>query len=103
MAIYEVPLKPQPQEFDIFLANGVRYRLRTFYNDTPDGGWALDISDDLGNPLICGIPLVTGANLLAQYDYVGIGGVMWVNGDGDPAAVPLFTNLGVTSHLYYEV
>ncbi|MDR3488822.1 MAG: hypothetical protein P4M05_28455 [Bradyrhizobium sp.] len=100
LTIYEIPLSPNPQTMSITLA-GVVYQLRFHYANVREGGWLLDISDNLGNPLVCGIPLVTGVDLLAQYAYLGIGGVLFVKSDGDPDAVPTFDDLGVTSHLYF--
>ena len=61
----------------------------------------MDIGDVNGNPLVSGIALVTGADLLGQYAYLGIGGQLIVMTDGDPSAIPTFTNLGIESHLYY--
>jgi hypothetical protein len=101
MAIYEIPISPNPQRFSISMA-GAAYNLRLIYIDAPDAGWLLDIDDVNDNPLICGIPLVTGADLLAQYAYLGIGGQLFCTTDGDPSAVPTFANLGVTSHLYFQ-
>lgn len=36
------------------------------------GGWFMDIADDNENPILMGIPLVTGSNLLEQFAYLGI-------------------------------
>jgi hypothetical protein len=102
MAVYEIPLSPRPQSFSITFPNGVTYVLRLIYLFTPDDCWLLDISDAQGNPIVCGIPLVTGADLLAQYAYAGFGCKMFVTTDGDPMAVPRFFNLGITAHLYIE-
>ncbi len=44
-----------------------------------------------------------GTNLLEQYDYLGLGGVLWCQTTDDPDAVPTFGNLGVGSHLYWWV
>lgn len=106
MSVYQIPLSPGvAQGFVAPLAGGVAYNFRVFYVDAPDGdgGWMMDISDSLGNPLLAGVPLVTGADLLAQYAYLGIGGTIYVITDGDPSAPPTFQNLGVNSHLAYEV
>lgn len=78
------------------------YVLTFIYNDQLDGGWYMDIGDALNNPLSLGIPLITGADLLAQYAAdVGIPGQMEVQTDHDLYAVPTFDNLGVNSHLYF--
>ena len=101
MAAFEIPLSPRPQTFVIALG-GTSYTLRFHFANTDQGGWLLDIGDAANNPLICGIPLVTGADLLEQYPDVGIAGRLFVLSDGDPGAVPTFMNLGVSSHVYFD-
>lgn len=101
MPFYEIPLSPRPQRMTIPLG-GVTYQLRFGYADEPEGGWFMDIADAGGNPLVLGVPLVTGTDLLQQYRYLGIPGRLWVTTDADPDAVPTFDNLGVTSHLLFE-
>jgi predicted Zn-dependent protease with MMP-like domain len=100
MTTYEIPLSPSPQTFSILLV-GVLYQLTVRYADAPEGGWMLDIADQAGNDILNGAPLVTGHDLLEQYDYLGIGGSLAVSTDGDPDAIPTFENLGVQSHLYF--
>jgi hypothetical protein len=97
---YEIPLSPEPQEFAVTLAGAERI-LRLAYADAPEGGWLLDIKTSAGDPIICGIPLVTGTDLLAQYAYLGIGGQLHVATDGDAGAVPTFDDLGITSRLFF--
>ena len=101
MTVYEIPLSPQPQRMTIALA-GVTYRMRFHYANVDQGGWLLDIGDANGVPLVAGMPLVTGADLLAQFPDLGFGGKLFVVSDGDPSAVPTFEDLGVTSRLYFE-
>jgi hypothetical protein len=100
--VFEIPLAAQPMTFTIPLG-GVTYELTMVYRDATEGGWSLDIDDGYGNPILCGVPLVTGADLLAQYAYLGIGGQLWVRSDGEPDAVPTFANLGQVpgGHLYW--
>jgi hypothetical protein len=104
MQAFEIPLVPSPQRFAVQLG-GTGYSLTFQFRNAglPEAGgtWVVDIGDSLGNPLVCGIPLVTGADLLAQYAYLNFGGALVVTSDGDPDAVPTFDNLGITSHLYW--
>jgi len=103
LTAYEIPLSPQAQTFTISL-NGTTYTLTLIYRSVDDiGGWVLDIGDASNNPLVQGIPLVTGCDLLRQYQYLGIGGGLWVLTDGDPSAVPTFSNLGSLAHVYFVV
>ena len=99
---YEIPLNGNAQQFYITLA-GVTYRMLLMWRESLWGGWFLDINDLSNNPLVQGIPLVTGADLLEQYPDLNIGGSMYVVSDGDPDATPTFDNLGTTSHLYFAV
>ena len=102
MAVFEIPLQPTPQTVTVAFPNGTSYQLRTMYLFTPNDCWLLDISDESGNPIVCGVPLVTGADLLAQYAYLGLGVSMYCTTDGDLLAPPTFYNLGVTAHLWIE-
>ena len=63
--------------------------------------WFLDLADANNNAVLTGIPLVTGLDLLAQYAYLGIGGMLVVQSDNDLSLVPDFNSLGVTGHLYF--
>jgi hypothetical protein len=99
MTPFEIPLKPTPQTLAITLA-GVQYRLTVRWNWVNDS-WVIDISDTNSNPLVTGIPMVTGADLLEQFAYLGFGGQLIAQTDNDPSAVPTFTNLGTTGHLYF--
>lgn len=102
MTIYIIPLNAgTPQTFQIQLA-GVNYQLTVKWNDSADAGWVFDLADaDTNEPLLAGAPFVTGANLLANLNNLGIGGSFIVSTDGMPNAVPTYENLGVNSQLYF--
>jgi hypothetical protein len=105
MSTYEVPLTSQSQTFSVSLA-GKQYQMALTWRDAPlqpGGGWFLDISDPNANAILSGIPLVTGIDLLEQYAYLNFGGQLWVVTDGDPTAIPTFSNLGSSAHLYFVV
>lgn len=95
---YEIPLSPKPQTFNIPLV-GVTYGFTTKWNIF-NASWILDISDASGNAILSGIPLITGADLLAQYGYLAFGFKLVCQTDNDPDAVPTYENLGETGHLY---
>lgn len=104
----EIPLSGTPQAFNIALPQSntqplqvVQYRMVLQYRAAPLGGWVMDLYDGLGNPLLCGTPLVTGADLLAQFAYLGLGGGIGIYSDGVPDAVPSFDNLGSGSHMIW--
>jgi hypothetical protein len=96
---YEVPLVSTPQTLSIALG-GATYNLTVQWNWVAQL-WVLDVADVNNVPLVGGIPLVTGANLLEEYAYLGFGGALIATTDSDPAAPPAFTGLGTTSHLYF--
>lgn len=96
-----IPLINEPQQFEIALA-GVNYLMTCKWNDSDDAGWVLDIADDSGTPIICNMPLITGADLLDGMDYLGIQGSLFIFTDGDDFATPTLLNLGVESNLYFQ-
>jgi hypothetical protein len=104
--VFEIPLNASPERFPIVL-NGTTYTL-VFQFRNPGlpgsgGTWVLDIGDSFGNAIVCGIPLITGTNLLGQYDYLGFAGMMVVISDGEKYAAPTFDNLGINSHVYWVI
>lgn len=102
MAItYEVPTSPQPSSQQIVL-NGTLYQLSLNWCD-PAQCWMLDVADQNNNPIVGGIPLVTGADLLVQLAYlsIGSGGALIVQSDNNPDLVPSFETLGSTGHLFF--
>lgn len=106
MTIYKIPLiAGTPQSLTVTF--GVtEYRLTLRYRDADhdQGIWSLDIADIVTNEdIVCGIPLVTGADLLAQYRYLNIAGSLAIYTEGEPDAVPTFSNLGADSNLYFLV
>lgn len=107
--LYEIPLSPMPQRFSMPLpatpGSNVPLILSFIYRSTDIAGgcgWTLDIASEAAGPLACGIPLVTGTDLLAQFRYLGLVGQLWVFSDAAPTdAVPRFDNLGLGAHLYW--
>lgn len=100
--LFEIPLSGSPQTFAVML-NGTEWRLTFTYRDAPCGmgGWILDIADFTDAAVLCGVPLVTGADLLGQFEYLGLRGFLFVYSDGNPDAVPTFANLGSGSHVIW--
>ena len=99
MSFYEIPLQPTNQNIRISILN-VTYVIRTYYCDIANGGWVIDISDSSGNAILQGLPLVTGADLLGQHEYLDLGFGLMFASDGDINAVSGFNDLGVSGHLY---
>jgi hypothetical protein len=108
--VTEIPLTAASQYFQCPI-NGTVYQFNLIWRApvwAPTSGiWVIDISDPTtGDPIVQGIPLVPGSNLLKPYQYLSIGGgnaELWVVSDGDASIPPTMTNLGSTSHLYLVV
>lgn len=79
--------------------------MKFYWNDIAQS-WNCDFWDEAGlMPIILGVPLVTGSDLLDQFGHLDIGAyailtVMTVGPDLSPDAVPSFDNLGDEGHLY---
>ncbi|MBB3004356.1 hypothetical protein FHX57_006738 [Paraburkholderia tropica] len=95
---YEIPLSAEPQTFNITLA-GTTYGFTVRWN-VQNASWIIDIADSSGDAILSGIPMVTGADLLAQYGYLDFGFQLVAQTDNSPDTVPTYDTLGVTSHLY---
>lgn len=95
MQILEIPLTPDNQKFGIVLA-GMAYQMRINWCEA---FWMLDLMDSSEQPIISGIPLVTGADLLAQYSYLNLGFKLTVVCDDSTQDYPTKTDLGTSSHL----
>lgn len=96
MSVSEIPLAPDSQSFNITLA-GVDYQMRVVWRGVC---WFLDLMDGTGSDLIKGIPLITGADLLAQYRFLGLGFSLYVVCDDPASENPTQFDLGTNSHLY---
>lgn len=99
MSAYPLPVSATAQSFFVQLAN-VPYQLTLRWNSFASC-WILDIADVDSVPLVQGIPVVTGTDLLAPYGYLGIQGGIIALTEGNPDAVPTFTNLGVGGDLFF--
>ena len=98
---YEVPLTPNPQTVVVPLGT-TQYQLTFVWNQYANC-WILDMSDASGKAVISGMPVVTGADMLAQYAYLQIGGILIAQTDSNADGVPTLANLGVTGHVYFIV
>jgi hypothetical protein len=63
----------------------------------------LDIADASGAPVVSGLPLLPGVDLLGQYGHLGIGGALIVMLDSGAGDAVTFNNLGTSAHLRFVV
>ena len=96
---YTIPLTNASQQISIALG-GVIYILTVKWNASAEC-WVLDIADQSGNPIVQGLALVTGCDLLGQYGYLALGGQLICMTDYQSDAIPTFNNLGSNSQLYF--
>lgn len=99
MNTYGVPLTNEAQVFSMGLA-GVDYQFRLYWNEE-SLIWILDILDSLSVPILSGIPLVAGVDLLSQFSYLGLGGSLTAYTEGDLNAPPTYDNLGITGKVTF--
>lgn len=96
MNISEIPLSPDNGQFSISLAEKT-YLMRVIWRDPC---WYLDLLNTDQTPVALTLPLITGADLLAQYAYLNLGFSLVVGIDIAGQEYPTKTDLGITSHLY---
>lgn len=99
--VFEIPLSARSQRCKVTLLNVV-YNLAIQWRASA-AQWVLDMSDASGNPVIQGLPLVTGADLLGQHKHLGIGGALVVMLDSGAGDSVTFDNLGSSAHLRFVV
>ena len=99
--ILEIPTSPTAQTFQIALGD-VLYQVTLRWIGA-QGAWNLDLGDANGVPVLCGLPVLPGVDLLAQYAYLGIGGSIVVSNDPDPGNPPTYEGLGGDGRIYYVV
>lgn len=99
MKLVEIPLRPIDQTFRVSLS-GRTYVFRLMWNSALRA-WVLDIADANSAPILSGVPLITGTDLLAPVPYLEFGGELYVQSDGNATAVPDRLTLGTEGHLYY--
>lgn len=96
---YEVPVTPVPQRMVITLA-GKPWNLNLYWNDIC-GKWIFDLADQNQVPVLSGIPVVAGVDMMGQFEYLGIGGSLVVQTDANPNEDPTQENFGTGSRLIF--
>lgn len=101
MTTLTLPFSGVPETFSTQLGS-VGYRITALWrdNDAGMGGWVIDLADADSNPILQGVPLITGADLLEQFGYLGLGFKLYVQTVQDPDATPTFENLGSDANVF---
>lgn len=102
MPAMEIPLSAaQPQSLTIALA-GVVYNITLKWCNAPlGGGWVIDIADANDNPIINGIMMVTGLDLLAPYPQYNFGGQLIAKEHNPLLPGPAYADLGSDGRLFF--
>ena len=102
MAIsYQIPLIPgTAQSFTVGI-DGITYAMTLTWN-MAENLWVLDIADEAGKPLVYGISLAAGINLVGQYAYLGLTFILFCGQTSNLLNPPGYADLGVTSFLWAE-
>jgi hypothetical protein len=101
MAIYQIPLTNTNQTLQTSLL-GVVYTLVVCWNALANL-WYLDINDVNNNPILNGLPMTAGVNLLKQFGYLGIGGALVAQNVVNPNDPIGYSDLGQTGFLLFLV
>lgn len=103
--IAEIPTQAERPFSEQLTWQGVQYTLHFKWNQA-SYCWVLDIYDagDV-NPILTGLPLVTGTDVLGQFAYLPLATqamitVLSVGPGVSPDEVPNFANLGSDGHVY---
>jgi hypothetical protein len=103
---FTIPLQPaRSQTFRVTLQS-IEYTFKLAWNAVAQI-WILDIYDALGTtPIIRGVPLVTGTDLLGQFAYLQVAAhavlmALSVGPAVSPDEPPTFNNLGIDGQLIY--
>jgi hypothetical protein len=102
--INEIPTEAGQPFSENVTWDGIAYALQFHWNSVCQC-WMLDIADTAGVPLLTGLALVTGCDVLEQFSYLPLGAhtaitVVTIGPGVSPDTVPSFDNLGTDGHVY---
>lgn len=89
-----LPLVPENQEFDASIDN-TSYKFKIIWRGA---FWCMDLMDSSGTAIVSGIPMVSGVDLLGQYQHLSLGFSLYVIGN-DGLTDPTQYDLGINNKL----
>lgn len=95
---YEIPLTPSSQTLTIAINTHTYYITINWIGNA----YVVNLYDGLKNPILLGIALVTGMDLLKSYAYLALGFSLFIKTDVNKYLIPTYDTLGVSSHLIVE-
>lgn len=106
MAIIEIKFqfrKDQTHSSENITLDGTRFRLDAYTNKA-DSSWYMDLFDSNDDPLVTGIAIATGLDLLFPYRYLAVPpGILFVNSlAGAPNDPVLDSFIQLEVALYYQ-
>lgn len=99
--VYEIPLSKGAQQFSCKLGNDT-YKLRLMWRTANEGGWILDILEETTEePVIAGILVSLGNDLLSPYQHMGLGHLVALL-DSKTVGYPTYDDMGDLLKLYWR-
>ena len=100
MAVQEFPLSPEAQRMQITLGT-IEYTIRFYWCASSTPGWTIDVYDLGGDPMVLGLSLTAGEDVLQQLGYLGFEGEIRVATDDDQLVEPTYANLGINGRVFF--
>jgi len=101
MTALSLPLRSGGQRFQTQFGENV-FDVSILYRDAEiGGGWYMDMSLTDGSASLLGMPLVEGADLLGQYQYLGWGH-LWVLVDGGDIDITTYEGMSENVSLIWS-
>lgn len=99
MQVFKIPCSGFNEIFEITLKQK-KYKLRLVYNDISEC-WQMDIYKSNDEPIILNYNIVSGLNILDQYQYLNFKGFFVTYADGNPDLIPTKANFTKDVNLYF--
>lgn len=101
MSVFEIPLNDFAEIFQIEIA-GQNFTFKTRWNESLNR-WILDIGRDEQTWIINNLAMVSGIDLLSQFDHLQLGFQLYVQVDGDSEAEMGESNIGKEARLLVKI